>query len=646
MRIKKPFLQFLLGSISITAISAAALAEQTDNDEIIITASRVPLKVSQVGSAFTSISAQELENRQIRLVSDVLRSVPSVAVSRSGSVGSLTQIRVRGAEANQLLVVLDGIELNDPAFGSEFDFSSLLAHEIERIEVLRGPQSALWGSDALAGVINIVTKQGQEGVQLQAFGEGGSFETGQFGGALRGGGKKYDFALSSSFLRTSGINVSESGSERDAYRNATGAAKGNIHLTDDVKVGLVGRFTTGRTEFDDASLGAPFDADLETKRREAYGRVFATANLLDGAWTNSVSATLLDTRNTNFINGAQSSAGTEGQRLKYDLVSSIDFQTAIGLTVDHKAILLLEREIEKFSQTGTPFTFFGSLFDPNQDQENTANSIAGEYHLGLDDTLYLTGAVRFDENDLFDNQVTFRTTASAQLPVIDVRLHGSYGTGAKDPTFVELFGFFPNQFLGNPNLQTETSRGWDIGAERFFFDDRARIDVTYFNANLRNEIRTDFSGLLPTPINEQSTSRRNGVEVAISADPVEDWRLTFTYSHLRSTEGGEREIRRPNTILSFQSDVAFAQDRGNVNLSLDYNSDRLDDDFSTFPAQRRVLDSFVLLNIAGSFDVADGVKVFGRVENALDADYQEVLGFETRGISAFGGLRVDYDWNS
>ncbi len=631
-----------------TASSVVTLPLQAEEkrDEIVITASRTPLNADQVGSALTVLTDTQLENRQIRVLSDALRSVPSLAVSRSGSVGGVTQIRIRGAEANQALIVLDGIELNDPAFGSEFDFNSLLAHEVERIEVLRGPQSALWGSDALAGVVNIVTKTGKKGVQLHGFGEGGSFATGQAGGALRGGGDGFDFALSSSFLRTDGINTSELGSEKDGYRNATGAAKGSVALTDALHVGVVGRFSVGRSEFDDVSFGPPVDADLEIRQRQAYGRVFATLKLFDEHWENTFAATILDTENTNFINGLEVVEGTSGQRVKYELLSTVNFSTDVVQPLDHRATLLVERETERFGQTGTPFTFFGTLFDPNQDQEDTAKSITGEYHIGIGDRFYATGAVRFDDNDMFDNQTTYRGTGSLKVPVIDVRVHGSYGTGSKDPTFVELFGFFPSQFMGNPDLQTETSRGWDIGGEREFFDGAARIDVTYFKSNLRNEITTDFGAALPTPVNETGESKREGVEVSIYANPLEDWTLSFSYSHLRATENGEREIRRPNTLLSFQSDVRFAQGRGNFNLSLDYNSDQLDDDFSSFPATRLVLDSFVLLNLAGSFDVTDYVTLFGRIENVLDADYQEVFGFETRGIGAFAGLKVNFDWQT
>ena len=638
----------LLSSVAAVTVSNDVHADTQLRDEIVISASRTPLDADKVGSAFTVLSGAELDHQQIRVLSDALRSVPSLAVSRSGSVGGLSQIRIRGAEANQALVVLDGIELNDPAFGSEYDFGALLAHEIERVEVLRGPQSALWGSDALAGVVNFVTKQGQEGLQLQAFGEGGSFATAQLGGAVRGAGDGYNFALSTAFLRTDGINTSVMGSEKDGYRNATGAAKANFELTDSLSLGLVGRYTTGRSEFDDAGSGPPVDADLESKNRQAYGRVFLDFNLFDDLWTNRASFTIADTSGINYQDGLRIADGTEGQRLKYDFLSSVNFQTDVGTVLDHRATLLLERETEKFTQTGTAFTSFGTFFDPNQNQKESSNSIAGEYHLGLGDLAYLTAAVRFDDNDRFENQTTYRGTASVRVPVIDVRLHGSYGTGAKDPSFTELFGFFSNQFIGNPNLRTETSRGWDIGGEKEFFDGRAVVDVTYFNATLKNEISTIFPppAFIATPVNDTDTSRREGIEVAVQANPLDIWALRFSYSHLRATESGATEIRRPETLLSFQSDLSFAEGRGNLNLSLDYNSDQLDDDFSTFPATRLVLDSFVLLDIAGSYRVTDNVTMFGRVENVLDADYQEVFGFETRGIGAFGGIKVDFDWQT
>ena len=258
--------------------------------ETVVSASRIPVLSESVGSAVTVITGEELERRQVRLVSDVLRDVPGLAVSRSGGAGTFTQVRIRGAEANQTLVLIDGVEINNPAGGSEFDFANLLASDIERIEVLRGPQSALYGSDAIGGVINIITKSAPgNGVEAQASGEYGSFGTSQVAGSAKVGfADVVSAALSVARYDTDGISAADEDNgndENDGYENTTLNAKLTVKPADFIQFDFAGRRVNSEAEFDGfvGGIGAT-DADNRTESEQTYGKAEVKLTLFDGIW--------------------------------------------------------------------------------------------------------------------------------------------------------------------------------------------------------------------------------------------------------------------------------------------------------------------------------------------------------------------------
>ena len=235
--------------------------------EIVVSASRVPQQAKAVGSSVTVITAEEIERKQARVVSDLLRQVPGVAVHRSGTMGTLTAVRIRGSEHGHTLVIIDGVKVNDPSnSGATFDFADLLAADIERIEILRGPQSGLYGSDAIGGVINIITKRGRGPATASLTVEGGSFRTGNISAGLRGGGDGYHFSLGGTGFRTSGISVA-SGAEKDGYRNQTYNAKVGADLIENLDLELFGRYVKSRVETDNP----PIDNNDKTVCRPRHG---------------------------------------------------------------------------------------------------------------------------------------------------------------------------------------------------------------------------------------------------------------------------------------------------------------------------------------------------------------------------------------
>lgn len=590
----------------------------------------------EVGGAITVITAADIEARQSRLVSDLLRSVPGVSVNRAGPAGSLTQVRIRGADANHTLVLIDGIEVNDPAFGAEFDFAHLLASDVERIEVLRGNQSALWGSDAIGGVVNIVTRRGRQGFEATGFAEGGSFGTGHVAASARGGGERYDAAVSAAYLRTDGINVSLAGNERDGYDNRTFAFNGGARLLDNLTIRAVLRHTDASKDFDAGD--PPRDGDRRTDIEQNFGRLQGKLALFGGDWEHIVGASLAYTDNRTFADGNETNRAF-ADKLKLDYQTNVYFRTPDLADAKHTLTGLVEREHERFGQRGLASPFG----NPNLDRRQTAHGLVGEYRVSLFDALSFGAALRHDDNERFEDFTTYRLSAAYSHAATLTRLHGSYGTGVKNPTFAELFGFFGN-FVGNPNLQPEQSRGFDVGVEQTFLAGRLTLDVTYFHHNLTDEIASIRTGGFFVPVNLDGLSRREGVEVSGRWALMPGLDLVASYTYTSTAEpNGQEELRRPRHIASFTANHAFLDGRANVNLGLDYNGTAIDQNFGGgFPFPRVTLGDYVLVRLAGSYAVTPSVDLLARIENLLDEDFQEVFGYRSPGIAGYVGARARF----
>lgn len=604
--------------------------------EIVVSASSVPLPAEQIGSAVTVITAEEIERKQVRILSDVLREVPGLAVNRSGTVGTLTQVRIRGAEGNQTLVIIDGVEVNDPSAGSEFDFGNVLASDIERIEVLRGPQSALYGSDAIGGVINIITKKGSGPATASLSVEGGSFRTGQATANLRGGGEWYHYSLGATGFSTDGVSIapeSEGNSEEDGHRNQTYNAKLGISPIDNLEIELFGRYVKSVTDTDAfqpvSGVFRSVDSDSETRTTQRSSRARVKYSLLEGNWEHIVSAALNQAERDSYSGGALTSE-IDGEKAHYDYQSNFFFDTPTFAEAEHRLTLLIEREDEA-QRTASAFSV--------TDLDITNYGFVGEYGVGLWDRLFLSSSLRYDNNDIFDDETTFRATAAYLHQETATRLHGSYGTGVKNPTLFELFGSGPN-FIPNPDLSPETSKGWDIGVEQGFFDDRLSIDVTYFNNRITDLIQG--SGL--TAVNLNGTSKIDGLEVSARAELLEglNVRGQYTYTNGQDANGVEL-VRRAKHLASANLAYDFLEGRAKLDLGVDFNGEQRDSQFVSVPLFRRnnvTLDDFILVNVAGSYEVIEGIEVYGRVENLFDEDYEEVLGFDSPGVGAFLGVRA------
>jgi vitamin B12 transporter len=641
----------LLGYVSST------VAQSINNEDLktlVVTASRVPVSAKLSGNSYTIIDRETLEQRQTSTLSGILREVPGFAVNRGGVLGSTTQIRVRGAEGNQVLVFIDGMEVNDLAQGGEFNFAHLTSADIERVEIIRGPQSALWGSDALGGVINISTRRGEGALKVSAYAEGGSFETKQGGGNISMGADNYHFNLAGSYLDSKGDNISRANDEDDGYENTTISVSAGYSPLHNLSFDFAGRLTDASNEFDETDFfttGLPVDTDSETRTSQNYSRIQARLSLYEGLWEHKAGFALTNTDNDNFLNAIESSS-TQGKKHKFDYQTSLFLETAQISNEAHIITFALEHEIEDFAQRGP--VAFGS--DPNQDLKTKSSSYIGEYRITFSDNLSLSGGIRHDDNSEFLNATTYRGTAAYLFDENGLRLHASYGTGIKNPTFTERFGFFSSSlftpFIGNPNLEPEKSRGWEIGMDKSFFDNRFSLGLTYFNEQLEDEINGfffDVATFTATSINETGKSRRKGLELTGRALLSNELSLSGNYTYLNATQpdgfgGKEREVRRPKHTGNININYDFLNQRANLNLNLNYNGKQGDVFFEPpfFAREIVPLDSFTLVNISASYKFSEMLSIYGRVENLLDENYEEVFGYQGTGLGVFAGVKMNF----
>ncbi|MEN3976034.1 TonB-dependent receptor [Emcibacter sp. SYSU 3D8] len=637
----------LLVSTALAGLAAApALAADgvLPGDTIFVTASRAPAEAYTIGNAISVLTAEDIEQRQNPVISDLLRSVPGIAVSRSGGPGQLTQVRMRGAEGNHTLVLVDGVEANELNFNGEFDFASLMAVGIERIEVLRGAQSALYGSDALGGVINIITKGGMPGFSAEAAIEGGSFAERQATMLLRGGSERLNGAFSAGYYGTDGTNLSRYGSEKDGARVFSFSGKGMAQVTDNFRIDAVGRYVTSKNDTDAQDFNWPptpteglvIDTLDQQKNQLFYGRVQGELSLFEDHWVHQASVQYSDTRRE-YINPSDDLTGNHGSRLKFEYQNTVNFQTPSFLDADHHVTVAFEREEQDFEN-------HGAVPDAleNQKRSEPQNSYIAEYRVGLADQLFLSAGIRHDDNRMFRNATTYRLAAAWQHKQTGTRLHASHGTAVTNPGFFELFGYYPDFFIGNPALKPEESRSFDVGIEQKFLGDRLTLDVTYFHANLENEIVTVFAGFSTTVENLVGKSRRNGVEVMLSAQLTDNLSIGGSYTYTDSRQpGGAPEVRRPRHMGNFNANYGFAAGRGNVNLDVSYNGRQLDNEFaSSTPESIVTLNDYVLVTLAASYKLTDSLEIYGRIENLVDQHYEEVFSYRSPGIGAFGGLRL------
>jgi len=616
--------------------SVITLIERKREEGILVNASRTRVAIyseNYTGSA-TIIEARMLEQRQARDIADVLRDVPGVAVA---GVAGQTQIRLRGSEANHVLVLVDGIEVSDP-FAGEFDIGTLQAEVGARVEVLRGAQSAIYGSDAIGGVVAYEGASGRSAPGFAARVEGGS--QGTVNGALRYGaaGNSWDAALSAVVVGTDGQPNSRGGTRdigRDSY---TLSGKGSMDVAGAFQLRAVARFIRTEGQFNDQdfdstspTFGLVIDSPGTRFTNEAiYALVGARAETREGRWTHDLSAQIADiTRDTFGPFGRSNSS--EGDRIKASYVS------AFRMADEHNLTVAADYEVEGF-RNATPGGF---AFNGRREIEQLG--FVGEYRYS-GEAFDLSAAIRHDINDRFRDATTLRVGAGYRL-TDTTRLRAAAGSAVKNPGFFELFGFVDGRFIGNDALRPEKSTGWEAGVDQDL-GTSARLSVTYFDSGLEGEIFTTFPppNFIATPANRTTVSDQRGVEVALSARFAEQWSLDAAYSYLDAEEDGVEEVRRPKHIASAALTWTAPDDAASATLVVRHNGATPDAAFTdpSFVPVLVTLDDYTLVNFNARVTISEAISGFARVENLLGEGYEQVFSFVSPGRSATIGIEARF----
>ena len=615
-------------------------------DDLVVTASLEPVSINDVASSITIISREQIEQKQVKYLADLLRDVPGFSVSQAGGVGAQTQVRVRGAEANHMLVLVDGIRANDPASADEYQFQYATTANIERIEIIRGPQSSIWGSDAMAGVINIIRSKDARESWLSGSAEGGSFSS--FDGAVDGGLSRENFRLQGgiSYATTNGINIARAGDEKDGSDNTTANAGLEWDLGDAWTLVASGQYVDAESQFDDVDFyvtGLPTDTDRETRAERTYLRGELRFKPTGSRWSGSASINYTDSDNKNFYDGVFNSS-TAAQVVDARARGSV----LLGEEQHHRLTAAFDYIDTDFSQRGEALPWG----DPNQDQSYDQTSLAAEYVGRPLEGLTWTLSGRYNDFSDFDDITTWQTAISYKATEV-IRLRGSIGTGFKAPTFTERYGFYPDQFIGNPDLKPEESTGWELGFDSRWAEQGVSFGAVYFHQNLRNEIGGfvfDPDTFLFTAVNRDADSNRKGVEVTFGWQLLQHIDIAANYTYTDSTEPmadtDVRELRRPRHMGSLSVQYSFASDRGYANLNLSYTGKQYDVFFdpATFLSERVKMDSYTLLDLAGGWKITRSLELIARITNLTDEAYEDVLGYSTRGRGYFGGIRGRFDF--
>ena len=604
--------------------------------DIVVTATGVTQDRNAIGQAVTVLTRDEIERRQTVVLSDLLATTPGVTVSRNGGIGTVTAVRIRGAEGEQTLTIIDGIRVNDPSSpGGAFDFGTLLAGSIDRIEILRGPNSVPWGSQAIGGVVNIVTATPTAGVQARGNVEYGAHDTLYANAGLSGGRGPLTAAFTGGYLRTDGISAAANGTERDGFRQYGATGKVGLEVAPGIGFDLRGYYADSRTQYDAAFPAPNFvvsDSPAYSTAQEIYGYAGAHANLFDNRFRNRIAFTIADIRRDNFdAPGTPVSFFSRGRTERYEYQG--DFRVVEQVRIVGGA----EHENSRFND--------GSTF-----AKTGITSVYGEAIVNPVRQLTVTGGVRHDDHRDFGGHTTFGADAALTLGT-GTTLRASYGEGFKAPTLYQL-----DSFYGNTRLEPETARNFDLGIQQRLLGNAVSVAATYFHRDIKNQI--DFASCPTAQVTVVTSicyqrpfgvydnirrTRSEGVEVELALRPVEALTVTGNYSYIdaknRSAGAnfGNDLARRPKQTVSVSGDYKFP-----FGLSVGGTLSHVGDSFDNAGNTVR-LDGYVLAGFRAEMAIGRRLSVYGRIDNAFDEKYRTVAGYGTDGRAAYGGIRVKLD---
>lgn len=592
--------------------------------EVVVTATKTEGYQAETGSSTTVITAEEIKKTGKTTVQEVLRTVPSVSVMQNGALGGLTAVYLRGAKPGHTLVLIDGIEVNDPmATDRSFNFAHLTVDNIERIEVVRGPQSPLYGSDAIGGVINIITKKGSGKPKLEVSCEGGSDNTVKQEVGLSGGAEKLDYSFSVSGRRSDGISKAADTAEEDDYENTALSSRMGYKISDEARLNLALRWTDAVTGLDD---GAYEDDPNYT------------------AWWRNLAAKLsLEQAVTSWWQHHLSFAYNDVRRKDRDEKDSID------TTEDKQSWFKGDNKKMEWQHNFSPVDWDmltcgfeyeeerGSSYNRSRavitkfDRETVNNRgwyLQNRFKLG--DSLFLTPGLRIDDHELFGAESTYKVSLAYIIARTQTRLKANWGTGFKAPSLYQLYSIY-----GNTGLKPDESRSFDGGFEQHFFNDKLLFDATYFENDFKEMIEWDAVTYKYKNVDNAETA---GWELGCSLKPLKSLTLGVNYTHTqtRDKDINKKLTRRPENQVSVDLSWLFVE-KGCLSLTSSYVGHRWDDSANT-----RKMEPYTQVDLFTSYDLTDNLQIFGRIENLFDRTFQQIYGYAMPGRSFYAGSKAAF----
>ncbi|WP_037488791.1 TonB-dependent receptor plug domain-containing protein [Sphingomonas phyllosphaerae] len=640
-----------LAALPLLLCSTAALAQEaprpdaaaTDTGaDIVVAANRAPVDADRVTASVTVLDKTAIDRAQDLSVADLLLRTPGVSLSRNGGYGTSTSLRMRGAESDQTVVVIDGVKINDPSSpGGGYNFANLLIGDASRIEVLRGPQSILWGSQAIGGVVNIVTPLPTAALEGSIDLEGGSRETVSARAALGGTTGPLAWRVGAQTFTTDGISALKAGTERDGYTNQNVQARAVLTIAPGISADLRGSYANGRNDFD----GFSGDTPEYGLTREFVGYAGLNIDLFDARLRNRVGYGYTDTDRDNYnpdqVEQTQTFAALgRNHRLEY--------QGTLAVTKGVDAVFGVENEVSRFSTASSDFVPPYALGAPARGRAELT-SFYGQLNVSPLDGLTINGGVRHDDHSRFGTQTLFAGGANWVLPTGTV-LRASYSEGFKAPTLYQLFSEYGNQAL-NP----ERAKGWEAGAEQRFMDGRFALGGTYFERRSRDQIvytgcnpgTTDPLCFVPGSTTEQrfgyyqnvARAFARGVEAVARAQVGEHLSLDGNYSWVLSEDRspgrtfGNWLPRRPRDTANVAATYTFAES-GSLGVAARFAGKSFDN-----ASNATRLNGYTLVDLRGELPLSPTVRLFARVENLFDERYETIARYGTLGRSVYAGLR-------
>jgi vitamin B12 transporter len=600
--------------LSVLFLSAGAQAQeaQVQLKEVLVTADRIETSIGETTSDVVVIKGEDIKKANSEFVADALRQVSDINIVQNGGAGQTSTVFLRGGDSTKVLVMIDGVKVKSTTFGA-FDFSGLRVGDIERIEIVKGPQSTLYGSEAMAGVINVVTKKGRGRASVEASLEAGSFETIKSSIALSGGDEKTDYRLAASTFETAGISAASAGTERDGYRDGSLSGRFGFKPSDKVEFDLSGNYHHDRAELDGFDFAA--NKAVDDLNYVQYGDHTILSARGKAYLSSSWEQVMTISRVRDALRSRDPDTAYNNVTIKTGM-DAIDWQHNLFFTDQYTLTVGAETRKELGEISGS--------FD--RYLHNRAGYLNNRLKLARD-RLILNAGLRYDDHEIAGTKATHRLGALYDFTDTGLKIKGNYGTGFRVPSFNELF--YPG--YGSPDLLPETSTAWDLGLEKTMLQKRIIASVTYFDQEYRNLIESDPSTWLAVNI---ARAEVKGIETEIGGKAADEVTIKagHTYLDARDKDTGSRLTRRP--VNKSTLTMIYAAERMSFVVNYAFVGQRYDS------SVQRNLASYNLVNVSSTYALSKGLSLFARIDNLFNTKYEEAGSYGTPGLSAYGGIKV------